>query len=245
MAQEPLAAQTLNYGTLKGVIVAPQAPCVDAASLPLVLLVSGAGGFDTKTKKRHGEHEAGSLDLPFNCPKPCWYAYMQVEGKHKTAVPPALIQFIKDLHALCSHNKNSIVAWGFSRGGRWLEEIVLESSVYLDVAIIIAGYPQTKGGEQNASVAKELIAVNSTIVCMVHFAADACCNASKYPRWYAEFELAMAEPEGGTGFMSYMVPGTHDDGHELWCNWNFAKVSSELVDWFEMMWPQLDRNRLQ
>ena len=169
---------------------------------------------------------------------------MQIHGNHKQAAPEAFIQFIKDLHAMCSHNGNSIVAWGFSRGGRWLEEIVREYSVYLDVAIIIAGYPETKGKEQNASVAKELIAVNSTIVCMVHFAADECCNASKYPRWYAEFELAMAARDHGTGFMSYMVPGTHDDGKSLWDDWNFAKVSSELVDWFEMMWLQLDRNRL-
>ena len=89
-----------------GVIVAPQAPCVDAASLPLVLLVSGAGGFDNKTRKRHGKNEAGSLDLPSNCPKPCWYAYMHVEGNYQTPVPPEFIQFIKDLHALCSLNKN-------------------------------------------------------------------------------------------------------------------------------------------
>ena len=94
-----------------------------------------------------------------------------------------------------------------------MEEIVRESSVYLDVAIIIAGYPETKQREQHASVAKELIAVNSTIVCMVHFAADFVCNASKYPLWYAEFELAMAarDRDRTAGFMSYMVSGTHKD----------------------------------
>ena len=177
----PLAAQTLKYGALQGVLVPPQAPCADAASLPLVLVVSGAGGFAIKTRKRHGKNEAGLLDLPFNCPKPCRYAYMQVEGNHKTRVPEAFILFIKDLHAMCSHNRNSIVAMGLSRGGRWLEEIVREYSDYLDAAIIIAGYPETKDKSQNASVAKELIAVNSTIVCMVHFAADEFCNASKYP----------------------------------------------------------------
>ena len=48
-----------------------------------------------------------------------------------------------------------------------------------------------------------------------------------------------------TGFMSYMVPGTHDDGKLLWDNWNFANVSPELVIWFDMMWLQLDRNRCQ
>ena len=87
------------------------------------------------------------------------------------------------------------------------------SSSYLYVAVIIAGYPETKGREQHVSVSKELIAVNSTIVCMVHFAADFVCNASKYPLWYAEFELAMAarDRDRTTGFMSYMVSGTHKD----------------------------------
>ena len=99
-----------------------------------------------------------------------------------------------------------------------MEEIVREYSVYLDVAIISAGYPETKGKEQNASVAKELIAVNSTIVCMVHFAADSFCNASIYPLWYAELELAMAarDRDRTTGFMSCMVPVTHVGGKLLW-----------------------------
>ena len=143
-----------------------------------------------------------------------------------------------------------------------MEEIVLESSVYLDVAIIIAGYPATKGKQQNASVAKELIAVNSTIVCMVHFAADFFCNASKYPHWYAEFELAVMgvkanklSPDlasamragllGGlhSGFMSFTVPGNHKDSKKLWRTWDFAEVSSELDNWFEIMWFQLECSR--
>ena len=172
---------------------------------------------------------------------------MQVQGNHKTKAPQEFIQFIKDLHAMCNPNKNSIAAWGLSRGGMWLDGLVREYSVYLDVAIIIAGYPPTKDKWHNASVAKELIAVNSTIVCMVHFAADEFCNASKYPLWYAEFELAMAaqDRDRTTGFMSYMVPGTHGDSWSLWWNWDFANRCSELVDWFETMWPQLDRNRWQ
>ena len=196
-----------------------------------------------------GRAEPGKLDMPFNCPKPCWYANMQVDGNHKVAVPQAFFQLIKDLHVMCSHNKNSIVAWGFSRGGRWLEEIVREYSVYLDVAIIIAGYPETKDKWQNASAAKELIAVNSTIVCMVHFAADYFCNVSIYPNWYAEFELASAarfdEQHGLTGFMNFMVPGTHDEAQKLFHDWNFAVVSTELNDWFEAIWYHLRKGQLR
>ena len=76
---------------------------------------------------------------------------------------------------------------------------------------------------------------------MVHFAADTHCNASKYPEWYAQFELAMAaqDRDGTTGFMSYMLPGNHDDAYKFWESWDFA----DHVDWFEAMWLQLDRNR--
>ena len=144
----------------------------------MVLLLSGAGGFDRKTRRNHGRDVAGQIDLPLKCPKPCWYAYMDIPGNFKTRVPQEFIRFIEDLHARCSHNKNSIVAWGFSRGARLLEELVRKHSAYLDVAVIIAGYPETKGREENFSVAWERIAVKRTIVSMVHFAADQFCNAS-------------------------------------------------------------------
>ena len=89
--------------------------------------------------------------------------------------------------------------------------------------------------------------MNSTIVCMVHLAADEFCNASVYPRWYAEFELAIAvqDTDRTTGSMSYMVPGNHGDAGSLWWNWDFAPRCPELVPWSETMWPQLDRNRFQ
>ena len=51
------------------------------------------------------------------------------------------------------------------------------------VAIIIAGYPETKKREDNVSVVRTLIAVKSTIVFMVHFAADVHCNNSNVHRW--------------------------------------------------------------
>ena len=57
--------------------------------------------------------------------------------------------------------------------------------------------------------------------------------------------MAAQDRDRTTGFMSYMVPGTHGDSWSLWWNWDFANRCSELVDWFETMWPQLDRNRWQ
>ena len=110
-----------------------------------------------------------------------------------------------------------------------MEEIVREHSRFLDVAVIIAGDPETRGEEHNTSVAKELIGIKNTIVCMVHFGADSC--ASRYPAWYAEFELAMAaRDDADTCFMSFMMPGTMDGGgRSLWFDWDFTKVNPDRL----------------
>ena len=65
--------------------------------------------------------EIESLILPMHCPHPCWYAYMQVKGNHKTRMPPEFLQFMKDIHAMCQQNRNAIVgfsvAWREMAGG--------------------------------------------------------------------------------------------------------------------------------
>ena len=194
--------------------------------------------------RRTGAHEAGKIDVPFNCPYPCWYAYMQVVGNFRTRIPEEFIQFIKDLHVMCSHDQNPIVAAGVSRGGRWLEQIVREYSAYVDVAIIIAGYPENKDKVQNKSHAQELVKVKSTIVCMVHFISDFHCNTSIYPDWNVEFERAsepsVREIEDITSFNNFMLQGNHKDAEELWYNWHFAKVDDKLNSWFETVWKTLE-----
>ena len=77
---------------------------------------------------------------------------------------------------MSSHNRNSVVAWRRSRGGRWLEEIVREHSVYLDVAVITAGHPESKGEYGSISAVRKLMAVKSTIVFMVHVDAHDFCK---------------------------------------------------------------------
>ena len=194
-AHEPAAsglkAWTFKYGNYEGHIIAPNDYRGGAAFLPLVLLVPPAGGFPKQTKKKHGTALKGQLDLPLNCPMPCWYAYMDVPGNgHKAKVPREFIQFIKDLDDMCrSHKKNFknlMFAWGLSRGARWLEEIVREHSKYLDVAFIIAGYPENRCRFKNSCAAKELIEVarkTDTMVVMVHFIFDEFCSVKKFPFW--------------------------------------------------------------
>ena len=250
LTRRELAAQTIRYGTFEGVIVDPNvAGSAATARLPVVLLLQGSGGFWPKTKKKFGKDaDINSLDIPLNCPKHCWYAYMQITGKNNRKLPDELMQFIRELHGMCKHEGNPIVAMGFSRGARWLEKIVRENSHYLEVAIIIAGYPENKDKVQNKSHAQELVKVKSTIVCMVHFISDFHCNTSIYPDWYGEFERAsepsVREIEDITSFNNFMLQGNHKDAEELWYNWHFAKVDDELNGWFEAMWEILESNQI-
>ena len=88
--------------------------------------------------------------------------------------------------------------------------------------------------------AKELMAVKSTIVVMLHCAADFWCNASVYPHWFLQFELAMAKTDADrpSGFFSYILPGAHDAGHRVWSTWS-CDVPRQMLDWktlFEQIW---------
>ena len=134
-------------------------------------------------------------------------------------MPAEFIAFLQDLHTMCSDNKNPIVAWGLSRGGRWLEELARQHSRYLDAAVIIGGYPESRDQWQQKEMATELIRVKKPIVCMVHYVADEFCGADKYSFWHAEFALVMERLHRGefhdTGFMSFMLPGTHKYAGEL------------------------------
>ena len=121
-AQRPqralLAASTLDYGRYRGQIVAPLLPHTRPETLPIVLLIHGAGGFNIAKKNKK--------ILPTNCPFPCWYAYMEIPGTYKQQIPPEFIYFLKDIYDMSRPNSNTIIAYGLSRGGRWLEEIVRE-----------------------------------------------------------------------------------------------------------------------
>ena len=136
-APPPLQAGEFLFGTDVGVIVAPP-PGTDAATAPIVLLVPPSGGFH-----RLGKRAGGGLELPLCCPKPCWYAYMQWDrGKYKETLPPQFLEFIRFIRV--GARGNAIIGWGFSRGGKWLMEIVREHVGLLHAAVMFAGYPQAR-----------------------------------------------------------------------------------------------------
>ena len=159
---------------------------------------------------------------------------MNFEGGHKLPVPSELMEFIKDLDDMCQSQKgrpkNVMIAWGLSRGARWLEEIVRENAKYLDVAIIIAGYPEGKDETKHRGAARQLIEAareTGTVVCMVHLVSDEFCNVIKYPTWHAEFETQMAAMPALPNFMNITVPGSHAAGEALWYGWDFRTLSPD------------------
>ena len=123
-----------------------------------------------------------------------------------------------------------------------MEEIVREHAKYLDVAIIIAGYPEGKDETKHRGAARQLIEVardTATVVCMVHFVSDEFCNALKYPKWHAEFQ--MAAERAVPNFVNITVPGSHAAGYPLWYRWDFRTLfqDSKWVAVWEDRWTAL------
>ena len=163
------------------------------------------------------------------------YAYMQWEGgKFKLTLPAQFLEFIHFIRVR-AHGR-PIIGWGYSRGAKWLVEIVREHKNLLHAAVMFAGYPQTKCQyEQQASV-RDLIAAKDCAICMVHFVADSVCGVQCFPHWHAEFVRHMETPRSDVScFVSVTMPGTHDDAYPIWCHWEVDRCEVLKV-WFDLMW---------
>ena len=228
-----------NY---KGVVVAPVVvpPGTDPAALPVVLLVPGSGGFDLKNKKKHGRAQVGQIDLPVHCPFPCWYAWMQINPSgYRANVPEAFMQFVNFLRAKTHKKQNAIIGWGFSRGGKWLIEIVRNHAQLLDAAVIFGGYPLTKCEHDQQAEVQELIAVRSCMIALVHFAADSSCGVLRYPVWHAELErhraLMLAHGRDSC-LLTMTLAGNHsNECFNMWHRWEFQN-DPLFEEWFTTMW---------
>ena len=175
--------------------------------------------------------------LPLNCPKPCWYAYMQWEGGGwKQPLPLQLVQFVQFIkkHA---HGR-AILGWGMSRGAKWLIELVREHAGLLDGAFMVAGYPQTKCRYQQAANARELIDTRNCAICMVHFDMDDCCGVSSFPHWHGEFNRHMADQHRQSSLISLYLPGSHRAANPIWMDWK-VETDPLLHEQFEIMWQKL------
>ena len=54
----------------------------------------------------------------------------------------------------------------------------------------------------------------------------------------------MERPDHHTGFLSYVVPGSHDDAGSLFYEWDFTFCLG-MNEWFEVMWRQLQHKNLE
>jgi hypothetical protein len=238
-AAHGLKAGLTVFGKHTGVVVAPVDvdPGIDAASLPVILLVPGSGGFDWKTKAKHGKGHDGGLDLPFHCPRPCWYAYMNCDGNHKKQAPDDWFSFVRKLRQDSNVNRNTIIGWGFSRGGKWLIQLAREDAALLDVAVIFGGYPQTHDKRDQKQNALELIGIKTCILCLVHFLSDSVCGIMNFPTWHAELARFMAGNRNSESpLTSIMLEGTHEkDAYNMWQDWQIDK-SPQFKHWFWSIW---------
>ena len=246
-----IAPGEFKFGKETGVIVAPPLG-TDHDSAPIILLLPPSGGFHQAEKKQQAD---GPLKIPFNCPEPCWYAYMNC-GNWKAKLPLEVLQFVS---FISSRAKNrAIIGWGLSQGANWLIELTRGHDGLLDAAVIFAGYPQTKCQHEQRSCAQELIAIRKCAICMVHFTADECCGVSSFPDWHGVFVRHMAIMDGSvakvaesaasssskppplpaSSFLSLMLDGSHSAGYPIWFDWQVG-CHPVFKQWWEMLWQKL------
>ena len=130
-----------------------------------------------------------------------------------------------------------VVKLRMSRGAKWVIELVREHAL-LNVAVIIAGYPQTRCQHDQVASAQELIAVRNCAICMVHMVADECCGVSCFPHWHAEFERHMADQNRKSSLISLNLPGNHQAAYPIWLNWE-VQAHPVFNQWFEVVWQKL------
>ena len=176
-------------------------------------------------------------DLPVNCPKPCWYAYMHWDvGGWKMRLPLHFLEFVQFVRSQAK--ERVIIGWGLSRGANWLIELVRQHAGLLDGAVMFAGYPQKRCQYEQVASAQELIAVRNCDICMVHFVADEECGVSRFPHWHAAFERHMADQHRKSSLISLYLPGNHAAAIPIWLNWQM-QAHPFLNERFEMMWRTL------
>ena len=80
-----------------------------------------------------------------------------------------------------------------------------------------------------------MMQVQKPIILLLHYASDEFCSALLFPRWHAQFQLAM-EVESGSSYgqrvrtlCSVIVLGNHTDGHKVFKSLDFDSVPDDRI----------------
>ena len=190
---------------------------------PLILFLPGAGGEPEKT-------------LPLGkSPRPCWEVVLNLGGNHKVRTPTCLIELVRIMRRWADRVQSSVVVVAFSRGAAWALDLCCEHGSLLDFVLCLAPYPWCKDNDSHVSEARQLMQVQKPIILLLHYASDEFCSALLFPRWHAQFQLAM-EVESGSSygqrvstFCSVIVPGNHNDGHKVFKSLDFDSVPDDRI----------------
>ena len=204
----------------------------------VVVYISGAGGLST--------HIAPNYQ---NTPVPSWAVVWNVAGKYKIRTPSYMSTFLLWLRKLTQHTHNKIILVGFSRGAAWIIDLVQTQAANIDAAVAFAGYPWTKEPWENEREARRLMQVRIPLL-LVHFDCDDLCSSTRFPKWYAQFEIGMHAPPGAEfgqrwqGFVSIMCRGVHDTGYKIFMSMDFASASDGGVPaWWNSLWEALAQSQ--
>ena len=169
-----------------------------------------------------------------------WYFWADIPGNHKTPFTQSIPMALEALRKTTTKTtKNKILLAGFSRGARWVDEVILEHAELFDFAIAIAPYPRSKDQWKQRDWARQVMQVKRPIL-YIEFASDEFCNAGTYRIWFEEFAVCMdLDPSSAPGcrretFGFFMVAGVHQDGANLFKSFNFNGLGDpELTEFSE------------
>ena len=180
------------------------------------------------------------MQYPTNCPRPCWYAYMQwYGGSYKLRLPTDFLQFVQWIKDRAA--ERAVIGWGYSRGAAWLIELTRNHGGLLDAAVMFAGYPWTNDKHDQHASAQELIAIRNCAICLVNFAADLECGPLKFPHWHADLNCHMVKQHKAmeerkpydSPLCNINLQGHHQTPYPMWLDW---QMPARLQDWFDSMW---------
>ena len=206
---------------------------------PVFVILPGCGLYLDTLRKLYGKAPVEAWWIACNC------------GDRDTAkkgraftrkLSPCVLQLLEWLKQEEQQRKIFIIC--FSRGGRWGIHLCLQHAKLFDGAVIFAGFPESKGVDEQEQEAKALMQVPMPIL-MLHGLDDPLCGPAKYARWHLTFELAMKNKVGwGYGsklesFASYTVKGDHDVIQALFENLGLQELPNPQIDgfWRAMLFP--------
>ena len=186
-------------------------------SSPVLVRIPGSYGWHARSPFLH--------DTPkYACTNVILWSF-GTRGKNKFPwnrnFPDGLVTALTTIRRLAARTKRPVLLVGFSRGGKWVQQLACTHASLFDGALVLAGYPSDESEVVQRSEASAL--VNVTIpVDILQFNRD--LWSAMYPVFTSKLQHAMKiRREGQSRSLNHLlvvldVDGDHDDAERVFAN---------------------------